>query len=35
MSAGLIGLYSWLFSLAVRQERAQLALEELAQEGDF
>jgi heme exporter protein C len=35
MTAGLIGLYSWLFSLAVRQERAQLALDELAAEGDF
>ncbi|MBC8101893.1 MAG: cytochrome c biogenesis protein CcsA [Cytophagales bacterium] len=35
MTAGLLGLYSWLFNLAVRQERAQLALDELAFEGDF
>jgi heme exporter protein C len=34
-TAGLIGLYSWLFNLAVRQERAHLALDELAAEGDF
>ena len=35
MTAGLIGLYSWLFNLAVRQERASLALEELTAERDF